>query len=237
MTVKMNRYNCNRTQTGNFNENRTSTNGRLIPEKMLDFIKRFMLIFSVGCLILPMLWAFVPIQGEAEIYSETLRLHVLANSDTPEDQALKLKVRDAVLNEMQRIAENEDCYGFSDAKKLAEDNIDVFRKCSLKVIEESGYDYPVSVTLGQEHFPTREYEGVRLPAGEYTALRICIGNAEGRNWWCVLYPTLCLDAAEPKKELAEAGFTQTQIRLLTDNESPRYVLRFKLLEWLGELFG
>ena len=204
---------------------------------MRRFINRFLLIFSIGCLILPLIWTFVPVSGEDKIYGETLRLHVIANSDSDEDQALKLKVRDAVLCEMKRLTQDAECAGFDEALELAEANLAVFEDIARRVTAENGFDCGVKATLEKEVFPTREYEGVRLPAGEYTALRILIGNAEGQNWWCVLYPTLCLDAAEPKKELAEAGFTQAQIRLLTDSETPRYVLRFRFLEWLGEIFG
>ena len=89
--------------------------------------------------------------------------------------------------------------------------------------------------MGDEYFPTRRYGVVRMPAGRYTAVRVKIGRAEGHNWWCVLYPALCTSSAQPQKVLSEAGFTPAQIRLLTDGESPRYVLRFRFLDWLTQL--
>ena len=202
---------------------------------MTGFIQRFTVTFSILLILGVILGAFVPINGESVVYTDTLRLHVLANSDSAEDQALKLKVRDAVLEVMRTLA---DKYGITDAQSAAEavsENTVLLESTARNVITAAGYDYPVSIEVCREYFPTREYDGVRLPAGEYKAVRILIGSASGQNWWCVLYPALCLDAAEPEKELAEAGFTGAQIRLLTDSEAPRYVLRFKILEWAAEL--
>ena len=178
------------------------------------------------------LWA----QGrQNNISAELVRLHVIAVSDEENEQQLKLRVRDAVLEVMRTLA---DKYGITDAQSAAEavsENTVLLESTARNVITAAGYDYPVSIEVCREYFPTREYDGVRLPAGEYNAVRILIGSASGQNWWCVLYPALCLDAAEPEKELAEAGFTGAQIRLLTDSEAPRYVLRFKILEWAAEL--
>jgi len=203
--------------------------------KFSETLGRALLIFSVLVLLTIGLGAFIPVNGEDAVYTDTLRLHVLANSDSEADQALKLKVRDAVLNVMRELNENGSCTDIDKASDAVRENIALIENTARDTVISNGYDYTVHAELCREYFPTREYEGVRLPAGEYTALRILIGKAEGRNWWCVLYPSLCIDAAHPKEELREAGFTSAQIRLLTDSESPRYVLRFRFLEWLGEL--
>ena len=202
-----------------------------------DTLGRAILIFSILLLLITALGALVPIHGEGEIYDNILRLHVLANSDSEEDQALKLKVRDAVLEVMRKITETNECGDFETAIELVNGNLAQIKQAAENVIRSHGYDYSAEVEVCRECFPTREYDGVRLPAGEYSAVRVLIGKASGKNWWCVLYPTLCLDSSKPQKELVEAGFTNAQIRLLTDSESPRYVLRFRFLEWLGNLTG
>ncbi len=202
------------------------------------FITTFCVIFAALTFASMLLCALVPIDGEGEIFTDTLRLHVVANSDSDADQALKLAVRDAVVGEMSELCGKVTCASVEDAVELVRANEARFLDVAESVIAESGFDYPVTLEIGREVFPTRDYESVRLPAGEYTAVRVAIGDGDGRNWWCVLYPALCVDAAEPKQKLVEAGFTSSQIRLLTDSESPRYVLRFRLLEWLGKvLYG
>ena len=96
----------------------------------------------------------------------------------------------------------------------------------------------MTVELGQESYPTREYERLAFPAGEYLSLRVMIGEAEGQNWWCVLFPPLCLHTAvTPEEEMISVGFTPDQIKVLTDSDTPKYRLRFKLLELLGSLFS
>jgi len=204
-------------------------------QKITSFLLRFLVIFSILTYLMLILCAFVPISGEGAVYSETLRLHVIANSDDDADQSLKLKVRDAVLDTVGAIA--ADAKSADEAAAAVNLHLDEIKKAAEKVVSDSGFAYGVEVELGIEHFPTREYDGVRLPAGEYTALRLLIGDAAGKHWWCVLYPALCTAAAEPRETLAEAGFTSAQIRLLTDSETPRYALRFRLLEWLGELWN
>ena len=92
------------------------------------------------------------------------------------------------------------------------------------------------MTLDREYYPTREYEGVSMPAGTYLSLRVMIGEAKGQNWWCVLYPPLCTSSAKPESTLKQAGFTPAQIRVLTEGESPRYKLKFKFLEFFESLF-
>jgi len=161
-------------------------------------------------------------------------LHVLANSDSEEDQSLKLLVRDAIVKEADSLA--SDCKDVMSAKKIYSENLGVFKSTAERVIAEQGYDYEVSVTFDEEYYPERQYESVRLPSGRYTSLKINIGESVGQNWWCVLFPPLCVEAAEAEEEFIQTGFTPNQIKVLTDSETPKYVIRFRILEWAEELF-
>jgi len=190
--------------------------------------------FCVFVVLLMLAMPFLPVRGEGAIYDNTLRLHVLANSDSEEDQALKLAVRDAVVAYTGELAEN--CDNIKDACELYSSHLASIRDEAQMVVYEKGYYYNVSVSLGKEYYPEKEYDGVRLPEGRYTSLKVNIGNAEGQNWWCVLFPPLCVEAAEAEEELIETGFTPGQIKVLTDSETPKYVIRFKILEWVEGIF-
>ena len=146
---------------------------------------------------------------------KTLRLHVVANSDTDADQAQKLRVRDAVLGA-----------GLGRVQAAAQD-----------VLTAEGCDLPVRVSLEDQRFGTRTYDTFSLPAGTYRALCVRIGAAQGHNWWCVVFPTLCTAASgeETARIAAAGGFDADETELVTDADG--YVLRFKLLEWLDELFS
>ena len=177
--------------------------------------------------------SFLPVDGEEEIYDDMIRLHVLANSDSPEDQELKLKVRDAVLEEAQKIS----CSGPDEAYIKAKDSLDVLKTVAQSKIKEEGYDYSVDVVLGEEKYPERDYDGFSLPSGTYTSLRVLIGDAEGKNWWCVLYPPLCTAAATEREEVfIAAGFTKGQYETITETENKRYKVKFKIIEIIKELF-
>lgn len=191
-------------------------------------MKKILICFSTLVFIAALLLPLLPLQGEAEVYENAIRLHVLANSDSEEDQSLKLKVRDSVLELVSK--EISECSTRYDAECKVTDIRDDIAIAAQNTVYAEGYDYPVHISLSSEYYPTREYEGVKMPAGTYMSLRVLIGDAEGQNWWCVLYPPLCTSAAKPKNTLKEAGFTPEQIRILTEGESPRYKLKFKILE-------
>ncbi len=195
---------------------------------------RFKVTFSICVVLLMLLMPILPVRGEGEIYDNTLRLHVLANSDSESDQALKLLVRDAVVEKADGLAEG--CYEFSEAYETYLKNLDTFKEAAEEVIKKEGYDYTVNVTLDKEYYPERQYEEVRLPAGRYTSLKVNIGESKGQNWWCVLFPPLCVEASKAEEEFVQTGFTPNQIKVLTDSETPKYVIRFRLLEWAEEIF-
>ena len=172
--------------------------------------------------------AVLPVHGESEIYSNVLRLHVIANSDSEDDQNLKLLVRDAVLAEAQILL--CDVYDRAKAEETVMQNIEILRSVAEKTVLDNGYDYPVAIELGKEEYPTKNYESCSFPAGEYTSLRILIGEAAGQNWWCVLFPPLCLSAATDADAFASVGITDNQYQIITDSESTKYKIRFKILE-------
>ena len=141
----------------------------------------FLVAFTVVC-------AF-PTRGESAIYDDVLRFHVIAESDTEEAQSLKLMVRDAAL---EYISERmTDCTTVSEACERVEENLDGIEKTAEECARENGYAGKVKAYLTKEEYPRRVYGDAVMPAGEYTSLRIVIGEGEGHNWWCVLYPNLC----------------------------------------------
>lgn len=165
---------------------------------------------------------------QEELSEKVVRLHVLANSDSEEDQALKLLVRDAVLETTtKRLA------GVADRGEAAQRLYEILPELQCmaeQVIQSQGYAYPVRTEVAPVDFPTKTYDGFSLPAGEYLALRVLIGEAAGQNWWCVVFPPLCtaVTADVPLAALS-AGLTEEQVALITE-ESPQYVLKFKSVE-------
>ena len=158
-------------------------------------------------------------------------VHVLANSDSDADQALKLAVRDRVLAEAE--ARLEGVTGREEAERVLAASLEPLAKAGASAVAEAGYAYPVTVCLENCWFPTKEYDGFTLPAGEYLALRVVIGEGAGRNWWCVVFPPLCLGAVtEPAEEAMEALRSGERALIVGENEG--YVLKFKLLELWNE---
>lgn len=198
-------------------------------------MRRFTVIFSILVILTTIISVLVlPVNGESGIYEQTIRLHVVANSDTQADQTLKLDIRDEILVDVAEYL--TDCNTKYEAEQILEKQQQQIKETAERVIKEQGYDYEVEVVLGEEYYPTREYEEFKFPAGTYYSVRVNIGEAVGQNWWCVLFPQLCVGTSTAKEEMIEAGFTPNQIRVLTDTEDPQYVLKFKILEFFGELF-
>ena len=172
---------------------------------------------------------------EREIYDMTLRLHIPADSNDEADQAVKLKVRDAVLDLLEEPLSR--CESKAESVKIIQDMSDIISETANNVLLSNNFDYKATVTLTEEYYPRRSYEGFTLPAGTYTSLKIELGEAEGKNWWCVLFPQVCIGSAKPEETLAEVGFTANQIRLLTEQEETEYVVKFKIVEILESIFG
>lgn len=173
------------------------------------------------------------LQTEQELSDKVVRLHVLANSDSEEDQALKLRVRDRVLAYVEPLLEGS--ADRREAEALLRGRLLELERVAGEEIRAAGYDYRVEARLEDTSFPTREYEGFTLPAGKYLALRVLIGQGAGKNWWCVVFPPLCAAASgEVPAAALEAGLSPGQVGLITE-ENSGYVLKSKLVEFWGEL--
>lgn len=160
-----------------------------------------------------------------QIRSDVLRLHVIANSDSSVDQNLKIRLRDFLLEEGKSIFDGS--VNVENAVKKIEPQIPALEKSAKEFIRASEFDYDVKISLSREYFTTRTYETVTLPAGKYLALRVIIGSGEGHNWWCVMFPPMCVTAADKKDEI-ENIFTEDEIKLV--ESSPKYEIRFKVVE-------
>ena len=196
------------------------------------FYKRI-LTLSVIVAICLLVVGLLPVHGEEEIYDKVVRLHVLANSDSEEDQTVKLAVRDAILEVTVPLLQN--CQTKEEAVQLLEENHTLLTQTAQTVLREEGFDDSVCIEMGLEEYPTRTYDSLCFPAGEYISMRVNLGEGEGQNWWCCLFPPLCLDAATVGKEVAEdacisVGFTPTQYKIITESDKPVYRARFKILE-------
>lgn len=159
----------------------------------------------------------------SEQYADNvLRLHVIANSNSNEDQALKLKVRDKVGSVVSRLAENAE--NADDTERIVLENIDIITEAAQQEIYDEGFNYSVSVETGEYYFPTKYYSSGALPAGDYEAVRVIIGDGEGDNWWCVLFPPLCFSN----------GSTYSQADDAIDDQSESVTVRFKIVEIFQE---
>lgn len=175
------------------------------------------------------------------ISKQLIRFHVVANSDTTDDQLLKQKVRDEVIEFIEPLL--SECETVEDTRYILEGSLPVIKEISQEVVEDWGKDYQVYVALDKANFPTKSYGDVVLPAGEYEACRIIIGEGKGENWWCVMYPPLCyLDVATgvvplEGKEQLENGLNEEQYKLITDRDDKNYEVRFKLVESINSLLN
>lgn len=145
---------------------------------------------------------------------ELIRFHVLANSDSPEDQALKLKVRDEVISKLN--PKFEKSKSLNESRQIIKENLEEVKEVALEVISNNGYDYGVTATLADVNFPTKNYGSITLPAGNYEALRIVIGDGDGANWWCVLFPPLCF--IDMEKGLTDENTKAEMKSVLTEDE-------------------
>lgn len=207
-------------------------------KKFLNFIsisnvKRLLLLLLL-LFIYTFICAFSYVNAvSSDIQDSVFRLHVIANSDSCEDQNLKYIVRDKVLEYINSISSNENSK--EDVISLANQNIDEIQKIAENTIHENGYDYSVKLNIGNFAFPTKTYGDISFPAGYYDALKIEIGEAKGQNWWCVMFPPLCfVDVTsgvvpEESKELMKENLSEEEYQLLSEN-SDNINFKFKIVE-------
>ena len=193
-----------------------------------------MLCWCVTLLCVTLIISILPTEAEGAIYEDTVRLHILANSDSEEDQALKIKLRDEILLEF-----SDELSAFESSEKAKEALVGILPEiesfCADK-IKELGYSHSVRVTLTEEWYETREYEDFTLPRGYYSSLRVIIGEGEGKNWWCVMFPPLCLDMATEKAPLDDGvkKYDDSEFKLITKGG---YNAKFKILELVSGIFS
>ena len=203
------------------------------------FFKRFFIV-----LILFSLFVFISAISYVDAVSKDLsnsvfRLHVIANSDSTEDQNLKYKVRDKVLGYMNEISKN--CSSKEDVILLATEHLSEFEEIAKQVIVDNGYDYDVTVKIGNFDFPTKSYGDISFPAANYDALRIEIGSAQGQNWWCVMFPPLCfVDVTsgvvpDESKEIMKENLNDEEYSIISDNESSDIKFKFSLIEFFKSM--
>ena len=193
-------------------------------------MKRWIKAIS-GAVVVCMVLSLCGFAGNcAEVRESVVRVHILANSDSAEDQTLKLKVRDAVIEAGAGVLD-----GVTD-RTQAEDRLKEalprLIQTAQQCVYDEGFSYPVTAELTTMYFTTRTYDSGTFPAGRYRAVRFSIGKAEGKNWWCVMYPPLCVSAATDKASLADVVDNDANTIV---SDAPRYAVRFKIVEWFEAL--
>ena len=192
-----------------------------------EFFKRDFSIALLAALLFSMIFSLASFEAKCqELRTNILRLHIIANSDSAEDQEIKLKIRDELLKTSNGLFESAG--NKEQAIKTVTENISVFKDAAQKILKEYGKNQPVNLSIGKAYFNTRKYEKFTLPAGEYDAVRVLIGKAEGKNWWCVMFPSMCIPAAE--KEHKQTHAVNEKSAEIAEN-APRYEMRFKIIEW------
>lgn len=195
-------------------------------------MKMFMKIL-VSTLVIAIMMSVVEFESTCSMLEQdVLRLHILANSDTQADQQLKLDVRDKVLTYISPLYESVSTK--DEALEITEDNLELIENIALSVVQDYGCDYSVQAKVMSRFFDTRYYEDFTMPAGVYDTLQIEIGQAKGKNWWCVMYPTLCVGAST--KESMKDDLTLEEYEVIS---SPNLEFKFKIVEYfekISELF-
>lgn len=172
--------------------------------------------------------------SQGALADRVLRLHVIANSDSETDQALKLEVRDAVLAAATPLLDGVS--GRQEAEEALTPHLEELAQAGRQALDQAGCDDAITVSITDQWFPTKVYEDFSLPAGTYRALQVIIGEGAGQNWWCVVFPPLCLGSVseETGETAAMAGLSDDQVSLITGQDGG-YVLRFKVMEWWDAL--
>ena len=193
-------------------------------------MRKFMAALIAATLITMMIGIIPFFNSCQELYNDVLRVHILANSDSAADQSLKLAVRDRVVSECA--AYYDGCSDKESVMRITREHIGEIEDIAADEIRSRGFDYPVSAALGESYFHTRYYEDFTMPAGWYDALRLTIGEGRGANWWCVMYPTLCVGAACEDK--MEAQLDEGEYRVVTSDQLD---FRFKVVEYFEDFLN
>ena len=209
-------------------------------------MKIFFRLFKIYLFLIFLLFIYVIFCAQSysnavssNISTAVFRLHVIANSDSNEDQQLKLKVRDSLLQYMNTLCSN--CSTKEEAMLIANNHKNDFQEIAENVIIENNYNYPVKIKINNFYFPTKTYGDISLPAGYYDALRVEIGEAKGKNWWCVMFPSLCfIDissgvVSSEGKENLEKNLDSESYEIISESKvSPEFKFKFKVLEMFSQ---
>ncbi len=181
--------------------------------------------------VLTVIYSIIPFQAQCtDISNEVFRLHILANSDSEKDQDLKMKVRDTILEYTKSLFENASSK--EEAEEVVFDNIEEINAVAKSVVMENGYNYPVKTEITNMYFTTRYYDSYTLPSGMYDALRITIGSGNGHNWWCVMYPSICISSAVEGDKKAKETFDSSQYDIVKNEQ---YEYKFFIVELFENL--
>lgn len=204
---------------------------------MRNFLKTF-IILSILLILFFIVTAYSYATSISQGLGENIfRLHILANSDSEEDQTLKLKVRDTILEYMKTLTND-----MSDKQaviELSKKHLQDFKEIAEDVIRENGYDYSVNIEIGNFYFPTKYYGNISLPAGNYDALKIQIGEAKGQNWWCSLFPPLCFVSIssgvveEEGEEYLKENLSDEEFEIISSSSSD-IEFKFKIVELMNK---
>lgn len=212
--------------------------------KFISIVKSSVFKRLIIVLLLLILFIFISAISYVSAVSNNIangvfRLHVIANSDSPEDQNLKYIVRDELIKYMNTLA--KDCNSKQEVIEIAKNNISNFENIAKKTIKDNGFNYNVTVEIGNFDFPTKTYGDITLPAGTYDSLKIKIGKSEGQNWWCVMFPPLCfvdvttgIVPEESKKEMKEA-MPEEEYSLISNTNNSEVNFKFKLIEFFENI--
>lgn len=196
-------------------------------------MKKFISALCIGFFIAAAMVCSVQ-KTEASLTNGIIRLHVRANSDSTEDQQLKLKVRDRILSDAAYLFENQT--SIDDAEKIINENIELITAAAEDEIRKSGYQYSVSVRYGKNDFPEKVYKNITMPAGTYEALIVEIGSGKGQNWWCVLFPPLCFvdetctGISEESKDILISNLGKDTYEMIQSEKKPNVKIKFKIYE-------
>ena len=194
------------------------------------FMKKLLKIAVFALAVYGAFWCGSVLSDRIALNENLIRLHVVADSDSEEDQALKLKVRDAVVDKLQETMEQFPSK--EEAKAYLQNALPELERFVNQVIQELGFSQTATVSVDAEAFDTREYDTFTLPAGYYDALRITIGEGQGKNWWCVVFPSLCMGSSQDFQDTAVgAGFSDELTETLQEDTQ----IRFFFLDWLGRV--
>ena len=206
---------------------------------MKNFFKRISIVLSLLFVFILLSAIFYVNAVSNNIADSVFRLHVIANSDSKEDQDLKYKVRDAILEYMNSICKNDSSK--EEVIEIANSHKEDFARIANQVIKENGFNYSVNIKIGNFDFPTKSYGDISFPAGNYDALRIEIGNASGQNWWCVMFPPLCfVDVTsgivpDESKLIMQDNLTDEEYSIISKSDSPDIKFKFSLIEMFNSI--